>query len=124
MPGYQRLGVEELKKRAEKARKKLARCNLCPHHCHVNRLLGQKGTCRAGDKAIVASYGPHFGEESPLVGTCGSGTIFFAYCNMKCVFCQNCEISWGGEGSPVDDDELAGMMLELQNTYRCHNVRL
>jgi putative pyruvate formate lyase activating enzyme len=71
---------------------------------------------------VVSSYGPHFGEEAPLVGHKGSGTIFFGYCNMRCVFCQNCELSFGGEGEIITNEELAEMMLKLQNYYRCHNI--
>lgn len=122
-PSYVQLGAEEVARRAAAAREKLRACNLCPHRCGVNRLAGEKGKCRAGAEALVASYGPHFGEEAVLVGRYGSGTIFFAYCNLRCVFCQNCELSWGGEGYPVDADELARIMLALQQK-RCHNVNL
>lgn len=113
----------ELKEKAQEAKKRLEKCNLCPHYCQINRKKAV-GFCRAGDEAIISSYGPHFGEEKPLVGTNGSGTIFFAYCNMRCVFCQNCEISFGGEGETVTSEDLAAMMLELQNIYRCHNINL
>lgn len=122
-PGYLRLGAEELDRRAALAAERLKACNLCPHHCGVNRLAGEKGKCRAGAEALVADYGPHFGEEAVLVGRYGSGTIFFAYCNLRCVFCQNCEISWGGQGYPVSARELAAIMLSLQER-RCHNVNL
>ena len=76
------------------------------------------------DKAIVSSYGPHFGEEDVLVGYNGSGTIFFGYCNMKCVYCQNFELSFYGEGNLVSDAKLANIMLQLQNHYKCHNINL
>lgn len=122
-PGYVRLGAEELDRRAAMTAERLRECNLCPHRCGVNRLMREKGRCRAGPEAIVADYGPHFGEEKVLVGRHGSGTIFFAYCNLACVFCQNCEISWGGQGYPVTAEELAAMMLALQER-RCHNVNL
>jgi putative pyruvate formate lyase activating enzyme len=89
----------------------------------VDRLAGQKGKCQVTREVVVSSYGPHFGEEAPLVGSHGSGTIFFAYCNLKCVFCQNCTISQLGEGTEVTSDELAGMMLSLQ-TQGCHNINL
>ncbi|MDK2934305.1 MAG: putative pyruvate formate lyase activating enzyme [Clostridiales bacterium] len=97
------------------------KCNLCPHECGINR-KEKLGFCRASDKVLVASYGPHFGEETPLVGRNGSGTIFFGYCNMRCVFCQNCELSFGGEGEIIPNEDLAQIMLTLQNHYRCHNI--
>jgi len=89
----------------------------------VNRLAGETGECRTADKAIVSSFGSHFGEEAPLVGRHGSGTIFFTCCNLHCVYCQNYGISQLGEGSPVTADELAGMMLSLQ-ANGCHNINL
>jgi putative pyruvate formate lyase activating enzyme len=101
----------------------LADCHLCPRRCGVNRLAGETGKCRTANQAKVSSYGPHFGEEAPLVGRHGSGTIFFAYCNLRCVFCQNYTISQLGEGSPVDSGELARMMLSLQ-AKGCHNINL
>lgn len=113
----------KLAERVKEARKHLTDCNLCPHRCGVNR-RENLGFCRAADKVIVASYGPHFGEEEPLVGTNGSGTIFFGYCNMRCVFCQNYELSFGGEGSIIANKDLAQIMLVLQNRYRCHNINL
>ncbi len=109
--------------RAEEARKHLTECNLCPHNCGINR-KEKIGFCRASDKVIVASYGPHFGEERVLVGTRGSGTIFFAYCNLSCVFCQNCELSFGGEGELLSNEDLSGIMLRLQDDYNCHNINL
>lgn len=123
-PAYRKiLSGGKLHKKVNQAKKHLTECNLCPHNCGVNR-KEKLGFCRAADKVIVSSFGPHFGEEAPLVGTKGSGTIFFAYCNMRCVFCQNCELSFGGEGQPVDNDELADIMLELQDYYQCHNINL
>ncbi|MDA8227914.1 MAG: 4Fe-4S cluster-binding domain-containing protein [Desulfitobacterium hafniense] len=113
----------ELKEKVIEAKKHLTECNLCPHECGVNR-KEKLGFCRASDKVVVASYGPHFGEEAPLVGKNGSGTIFFGYCNMKCVFCQNCELSFGGEGEIISNEELAEIMLKLQNKYHCHNINL
>ena len=101
----------------------LAQCHLCGRGCGVNRLGGESGQCRTTDKALVSSFGPHFGEEAPLVGRHGSGTIFFAYCNLHCVYCQNYSISQHGEGSAVDNQELAGMMLSLQ-AKGCHNINL
>lgn len=123
-PGYLRLLASgKLRTRVTEARKHLNECNLCPHGCGINR-KEKTGFCRASDQVIVASYGPHFGEESVLVGTRGSGTIFFAYCNMSCVFCQNCELSFGGEGERLSNEALAGIMLRLQSVYHCHNVNL
>jgi putative pyruvate formate lyase activating enzyme len=101
----------------------LEECCLCPRHCEVNRLVGEKGKCRITNQALVSSYGPHFGEEAPLVGRRGSGTIFFTYCNLRCVFCQNYTISQLGEGSGVGKEELARTMLSLQ-TMGCHNINL
>ncbi len=122
-PGYLRLEKDKLNKKVKEAKKFLTECNLCPHDCRVNRKEAL-GFCRASDKVIISSYGPHFGEESPLVGKNGSGTIFFGYCNMRCVFCQNCELSFGGEGKAASNEELAEIMLTLQNHYSCHNINL
>ena len=121
---YLRLAAKgELHNRVECARRILEDCELCPRCCHVNRLKGELGQCRTGERAVVSSYGPHFGEEAPLVGTGGSGTIFFAHCNLHCVFCQNCSISQLGEGSEVSSQDLAHMMLSLQHRG-CHNINL
>lgn len=123
-PGYLQLyrkGV--LKERMAKAEKHLVRCRLCPHECGIDRTIGM-GFCRTRDRASVSSYGPHFGEEDVLVGYRGSGTIFFANCNMRCVYCQNYEISFCGRGKEVTNEELAEIMLRLQNDYRCHNINL
>jgi putative pyruvate formate lyase activating enzyme len=87
----------------------------------VNRLEGEAGKCQTGRQALVSSAGPHFGEEAPLVGSGGSGTIFFTYCNLKCCFCQNYSISHLGEGHEVNSEDLAGLMLSLQ-TKGCHNI--
>ncbi len=107
--------------RAEQAIERLESCNLCPRNCGVNRLEDELGFCRTGRKAILASYGPHFGEEPPLVGSHGSGTIFFAGCNLGCIFCQNYDISQLVNGAPVTADRLADAMLELQDRG-CHNI--
>ena len=121
-PGYLRLYQNgELAKRIEALQKKLENCEVCPHKCSVNRLKDEKGICKTGKKAKVSSFGPHFGEESPLVGRHGSGTIFFAHCNLYCIFCQNYDISHLGEGYLVDEERIAEMMLSLQN-MRCHNI--
>ncbi|MGD9117964.1 MAG: radical SAM protein [Dehalococcoidia bacterium] len=112
-----------MKARAERARAILEECQLCPRACGVNRLAGESGQCRVTDQVIVSSYGPHLGEEAPLVGRNGSGTIFFSYCNLHCAFCQNYIISQLGEGSPTTKETLAGMMLSLQ-AQGCHNINL
>src|SRR4030042_638278 len=89
-------------------------CVLCPRKCKVNRNKGQIGFCGVGALPVVSSVGPHFGEESVLVGPGGSGTIFFAGCNLGCVFCQNFDISHLRPGHPVTIEQLAGAMLQLQ----------
>ncbi|WP_310599682.1 radical SAM protein [Desulfobulbus sp.] len=114
----------QLRQRAEEAHRRLARCTLCPRCCRVDRLAGETGRCGTGALARIASYGPHFGEEAPLVGTGGSGTIFLAGCNLCCCFCQNYEISQGDEtGQEVDARGFAAAMLELQ-AMGCHNINL
>jgi putative pyruvate formate lyase activating enzyme len=122
-PAYLKLlrsGV--LDERARSAREHLDRCNLCARGCHVNRLLSTKGAvCRTGERATVYSSGPHHGEERPLSGWRGSGTIFFSWCSLACVFCQNWEISHRGEGREVTAEELADLMLGLQEAG-CHNI--
>ena len=99
----------------------LNQCTLCPHNCLVDRHHGERGLCRTGDLPVTSSYGPHFGEEDPLVGRRGSGTIFFTHCNLYCIFCQNYEISHGGDGEEVSVADLAAMMLSLQQRG-CHNL--
>ncbi|MEW5899788.1 MAG: radical SAM protein [Bacillota bacterium] len=121
--GYPDLSPAELRQRAEKAVAMLGDCMVCAQECHVNRLAGERGFCRGGRLAAVSSWGPHFGEESVLVGRRGSGTIFFANCNLACRFCQNCDISQYGEGEEVSAGELAKVMLEVQE-MGCHNVNL
>ncbi|MET0092528.1 MAG: radical SAM protein [Sedimenticola sp.] len=114
----------ELKRRVNLAWEHLRECDLCARYCRVDRLEGIKGAiCRTGELAIVHSYGPHHGEEDPLRGHSGSGTIFFSWCNLRCVFCQNWEISHKGIGKPTTPAELARMMLELQD-LGCHNINL
>jgi len=110
-----------LQKRIEAALTILENCRLCPRHCEVNRLEGELGFCRTGRQAVVSSYSPHFGEEDPLVGREGSGTIFMTHCNLGCVFCQNYEISHLSEGVKVSSSDLAQMMLTLQRRG-CHNI--
>ncbi len=113
----------ELEQRVERARAMLRSCELCPRRCRANRLQGETGMCRTAAEAAVSSYGPHFGEEAPLVGIHGSGTIFFTYCNLRCMFCQNYTISQMGEGRVVTKGEIARMMLSLQERG-CHNINL
>lgn len=112
-----------LDKRAARGRAMLASCRLCPRECGVNRLEGERGICGVGERAVVSSAHPHFGEETPLVGRGGSGTIFFSGCNLKCIFCQNYEISQEAVGVTVSPEELASMMLHLEEAG-CHNLNL
>ncbi len=98
-------------------------CRCCPRQCGVNRLKGETGACSSTDRLKVHSAGPHFGEERPLVGRSGSGTIFFSNCNLLCCFCQNWEINHRGDGSYVTHEALADMMLQLQKRG-CHNINL
>src|SRR5919197_5221985 len=122
-PAYLSLEPGEIGWRAEQAVRQLGedRCTVCPRLCKVNRLSDQKGLCAIGRQAVVGSYFPHFGEEDCLRGRRGSGTIFFSGCNLRCVFCQNHDISWAVRGEVVTPERLAGMMLELQ-AIGCHNV--
>jgi putative pyruvate formate lyase activating enzyme len=110
-----------LKNRALQAVKLLKDCRLCPRECGKDRTQRETGFCRTGRYAKVASYGPHFGEEAPLVGSHGSGTIFYSSCNLLCSFCQNYDISHGSEGTEVGPSLLAGMMLDLAERG-CHNI--
>ncbi|OPY92477.1 MAG: hypothetical protein A4E73_01093 [Syntrophaceae bacterium PtaU1.Bin231] len=112
-----------LQERAERARSLLRRCLLCPRNCAVDRRSGPSGCCRTGTKARVAACQAHFGEETVLVGRHGSGTIFMSCCNLLCTFCQNYDISHGGEGGEVDAGQLAAMMLALQGRG-CRNINL
>lgn len=122
-PKYLNIKEEEFDRRIEKAYKLLSSCEVCPHKCRVNRLKGEQGICRSGEEVIVSSYNAHFGEEPPLVGNFGSGTIFFTNCNLKCVYCQNYPISQLGNGNKVSLLELAKIMLALQKR-KCHNINL
>ena len=110
-----------LKKKIKKAHKMLAACTLCPRSCKIDRLSGETGVCKTGEQAFVSSYNAHFGEEAPLVGRHGSGTIFFTHCNLLCIFCQNYDISHQGHGQEVSIEQLASIMLYLQNAG-CHNI--
>jgi putative pyruvate formate lyase activating enzyme len=112
----------ELERRAREALELLAGpCRVCPRLCSVDRLADERGLCRIGRRAIVASHFPHFGEEDCLRGWKGSGTIFFSGCNLRCVFCQNYDVSWQVQGEEVSAERLARMMLELQ-AIGCHNI--
>lgn len=113
----------ELKYRVEQAREQMKICSVCAWKCPVNRLSGQLGVCRTGVKARVASFGPHHGEENPLRGWRGSGTIFFSRCNLRCQYCQNHDISQTNAGEEVTSVELANIMLHLQE-IGCHNINL
>ena len=112
-----------LAERVAQARERLRRCHVCPRHCAIDRLEGDLGFCLVGAKPFVSSHGPHHGEEAPLRGWNGSGTIFFASCNLRCIYCQNYEISQSREGRDVSVEELADMMLSLQE-QGCHNINL
>ncbi|MFB0564728.1 MAG: radical SAM protein [Candidatus Aminicenantaceae bacterium] len=107
--------------KVEKAFRILENCSLCPRNCGANRLEGERGICQAGYLPEVSSYSPHFGEERPLVGFHGSGTIFMTHCNLRCMFCQNYSISHLGEGREVSFERFASMMVELQK-MGCHNI--
>lgn len=123
-PGYLRLHrTGELKERGRALWARMSPCKLCPRTCGVDRLAGERGFCQAADELRIASYHPHFGEERPLVGRGGSGTIFFSHCGLRCVFCINHDISLGGEGTRRTIEELAGMMLRLQ-AIGCHNLNV
>jgi putative pyruvate formate lyase activating enzyme len=127
MPRYLALHRRgELRARVERAVAALARCRVCPRDCDVNRLADQYAFCRTGRHPAVSSHFPHFGEEDCLRGRNGSGTIFYTHCNLRCVFCQNWEISWGARVSaspPRPPAEVAAMMLELQDAG-CHNINV
>ncbi len=121
-PSYLKLYREKaLKVRIEKAYNILKNCTLCPRQCKINRMEGEKGICKTGLLPIISSYNAHFGEETPLVGRNGSGTIFMTHCNLLCLFCQNYDISHVGEGKEVSIELFAKMMLALQE-MGCHNI--
>jgi len=101
--------------RSEILYRRLEKCDLCPRRCGVNRLGGEKGVCRVANTPVVSSWGPHFGEERILVGKNGSGTVFFTHCNLKCVYCQNYEISQLGIGEEITVEELANIFSKLQD---------
>ena len=121
MASYNQMPREILQDRAHTAVARLEACEICPRRCGINRLQDERGFCRCGLQARVASFAPHFGEETPLVGRNGSGTIFFSGCNLACVFCQNYDISQLDQGKEVSAQALARMMLALQR-QGCHNI--
>ncbi len=112
-----------LQERLEELESLLNPCTLCPRKCKANRLVGDLGYCKAPYDLFVSSASPHFGEEAPLVGNNGSGTIFLTHCNLKCVFCQNYDISIYGEGARCTYGKLAALMVDLQDRG-CHNINL
>jgi putative pyruvate formate lyase activating enzyme len=122
-PAYLQLDAAELRRRAEAGLEELRACTVCPRHCRVDRLADQWSFCKIGRRAVVNSAFPHFGEEDCLRGWLGSGTIFFSMCNLKCVFCQNADISQQKSGREVSAGELARVMIALQD-QGCHNINL
>jgi len=122
-PAYLKLADSgQLETRAASAWRHLQDCDLCARYCRINRLRTLKGAvCRTGERAVVYSHGPHHGEEDALRGRNGSGTIFFSWCNLRCVYCQNWDISQKGVGREIGPAGLAAMMLELQ-AMGCHNI--
>jgi len=121
-PGYINLAKNgDLKRRAEKLWNIMESCGLCPRMCGANRLTGERGECRANAQLEISSFHPHFGEERPLVGSGGSGTIFLTNCGLKCVFCINWDVSQGGQGEKASLEEFANMMLALQHKG-CPNI--
>ena len=124
-PAYLRLGLPELRERAARAVEGLAACRVCPRDCDVNRMEGRWSACKTGRHAVVTSAFPHMGEEDCLRGWNGSGTIFFGHCNLRCVFCQNFDISQGlrPQAAGLPPEALAALMLRLQE-MGCHNVNL
>ncbi|NIM52837.1 MAG: radical SAM protein [Gemmatimonadales bacterium] len=123
-PGYLKLHRSgELKRRGEQLWQVMKSCSLCPRECGAARLDGQAGFCHGTSQLVIASHHPHFGEERPLVGRGGSGTVFFSNCNLRCVFCINWQISQGGVGESRSLEDLAEMMLHLQG-LGCHNINI
>lgn len=120
---YLLLNPQEIEERANEARQHLAHCDLCGWECGANRLEGKFGVCKTGEIALISSFGPHHGEENPLRGWRGSGTIFFAGCNLGCQYCQNYEISHLYQGYAITPFQLAEIMLHLQ-ALGCHNINL
>ena len=111
----------ELTQRVKLLKEFLKECRLCPRECHVNRMDGEIGVCQAGSELTISSAFPHFGEEPPLVGSHGSGTIFLTHCNLRCIFCQNYDISHLGRGERITSSDMARVMVRLQE-MGCHNI--
>lgn len=123
-PAYLKLvNSGEIDNRIETLYSKLEQCDICPRNCGVNRLDGEIGYCHAKDDLVVSSVQPHFWEEAPLVGIGGSGTVFLANCNLRCVYCQNYDISHEGRGKQITEEQLADSLLWLQR-IGCHNINL
>lgn len=124
-PSYLRLHRSgELAERVKKAREHMKDCDLCARYCHVNRLETNRGAvCRTAERVVIHSFGAHHGEEDCLRGWDGSGTIFFSWCSLRCIFCQNSDISWKGQGEERSAEELAAIMVRLQE-MGCHNINL
>lgn len=120
-PKYLKIKEMDFNQKISQAYSLLQKCTLCPRNCEVNRTEGEKGYCKSGTRAVISSFSPHFGEEEPLVGKYGSGTIFFTNCNLLCVFCQNYDISHQGYGKEITTEKLAEIMLYLQGLL-CHNI--
>lgn len=120
---YLQLSRTEFEARIGETEEQLRSCHLCPRECGADR-ASEKGFCQAGSTLVVSSFGPHMGEESVLAGRTGSGTIFFGHCNLRCVYCQNYQLSILGSGSPVTSEQLASMMLIIQDRYKCPNINL
>ena len=124
LPLYlEKLTPPDLKKRSEALHELFKECRICPNECIAKREEGETGECHSTNEIIISSVGPHFGEEPPLVGLLGSGTIFFTNCNLSCEFCQNYDISHLGIGEKVTLEDLARSMLMLQQRG-CHNINL
>ena len=123
-PSYlEKLSLEDLERRAKDLLELLNDCRLCPQECRADRLNGELGNCESGKEVIISSVGPHFGEEPPLVGFRGSGTIFFTGCNLRCEYCQNYDISQLRHGNAVSIESLSDSMLNLQQ-IGCHNINI
>jgi putative pyruvate formate lyase activating enzyme len=119
----EKLNVNDLKERAEALHELFEECRICPNECMARRREGEVGECHSTDEVIISSVGSHFGEEPPLVGSLGSGTIFFTNCSLSCEFCQNYDISHLGIGEKVTIEDLTRSMLKLQQRG-CHNINL
>lgn len=123
LPSFKKISEKDFREKIQILDDILACCTLCPRKCKVNRIKGQKGYCKADADLYISSYGAHFGEEEILVGTGGSGTIFLTWCNLRCSYCQNYDISIEGSGEKISIEECAKIMIYLQNRG-CHNINL